>query len=293
MKVLTQNQWGKVELCPLADDFQQLLISHSSCTARVSLYGGHVLSWQPKGQQEVFWLSQDAFYQEGKAIRGGIPLCWPWFGAFSCGDGKQGGNHGFARQVHWHVDDVIVQEKNVELIISWEGAQQHELWPYHARVVQRLVFGKEFEQSLSVTNLAEEPIEFTGALHSYFLVGSPESTRISHLDNVLFDCKLNVLTQQNDVLDNCVGPIDRIYYHNESIEIVDRNLARTIVVEPKDTGERVLWNPGKDIAKSMTDIHLDGENQFVCLEAAHTKWQSIAPQSIQTIGQRISIKPLD
>ena len=289
---LAQNQWGKVELCALGEGLQQLKISHIACNASLSLYGGHVLSWQPTGEKEVFWLSDDSLYQQGKAIRGGIPLCWPWFGAFQSGDGKIGGNHGFARQVLWQVDHVLIGEYNVEIVISWQGKQQHDLWPHHAKVVQRLVLGEEFEQSLTIENLSSQSFEFTGALHSYFAVGHPENVQIDQLNKSRFDCKITGLTEQQDILENCVGPIDRIYNNHETMEVIDTGLARKIVIEPQQTEQWVLWNPGKEIAQSMKDIHLDGENQFVCLEAACTKWQRIEPTSKQTISQRISVHAL-
>ena len=289
---LVESQWGDVELCSLANGLKQLKVSHVTCNARVSLYGGHVLSWQPTGEQEVFWLSQDSLYKPEKAIRGGIPLCWPWFGGLQGEDGLNVGNHGFARQVQWQLDDVTVTETQVELILSWQGKQQHNLWPYPAKLTQKLTFSSEFTQQLTIENHSDSDVEFTGALHSYFAVNNPADVTVSKLDNVSFDCKINTLTQQTDVLPNCVGPIDRIYSSNEIMEVIDKGLGRIIRIEPLNTEQWVLWNPGQEIAQSMSDIHVGGENQFVCLEAASTNWQTVNANSERTMGQRISISEL-
>ena len=93
MKNIQKNAFGHIDVLARTNDCSILNIKHNAVQATVSLYGGQVLSWQPTGEREVFWLSQASEYSSGKAIRGGVPICWPWFGAY-----KDGGNHGFARQ---------------------------------------------------------------------------------------------------------------------------------------------------------------------------------------------------
>lgn len=282
--ILSEKQWGSVTLQPLGDGLEQLAINHQRCIARLSLYGGQVLSWQPKGEEEVFWLSNDSLYQQGKAIRGGIPLCWPWFGGY-----KDAGNHGFARQVNWQVQQIAITESAVNIELVWQGENQHKLWPHKVKVTQTLKFGDSFKQTLTIENLSSSDIEFTSALHSYFNVSHPDKAQVPALNDVEFDCKLTKHKAVNDQLTNLVGPIDRIYYSNSAMEIVDSGLARTIVITPDNVKNWVLWNPGRDTANTMADVHCGGENEYVCLEAANTDWQKLVAGNSVSMGQSIRI----
>lgn len=282
--ILAKNQFGHVSKVALGTDFHAIEIEHQCCTASISLYGGQVLTWQPTDEKPVFWLSKDSHYSEGSAIRGGIPICWPWFGGY-----KDAGNHGFVRQQKWQLDDVIINDKSVDIILSWQGAGLSAVWPYPARLVQRLSFGRQFTQVMEITNLSGEDVSYTGALHSYFVVSLPENTHIKHLSNESFDCKLTGRTAQKDELENCKGPIDRIYYNNDMANIVDTAWDRVIEVTGYSSNQWVLWNPGADIAKTMTDIHTKGENEYVCLEAANTKEQLIRAGETVSLGQKIRV----
>ncbi|MFD2166388.1 D-hexose-6-phosphate mutarotase [Thalassotalea euphylliae] len=287
MNLIFENAYAEVMKAPLGEALEQLDIAHHNCKARLSLYGGHVLSWQPLNEDEVFWLSSETAYQEGKAIRGGVPLCWPWFGPY-----KDAGNHGFARQSQWHLDEISADELGVNVELSWQGENVHPHWPYKAKVVQQLFFGKQFSQRLIVKNLGKDSFEYTGALHSYFATGHPSQVTVATLDNVPFDCKLSRQKQQQDVLKNCVGPIDRVYHSKDEMVISDKAYKRQIVLTPEHVNQWVLWNPGKEIAATMQDIHLGGENEYVCLEAANTEWQQVEAGKTVTFGQTVSIKAL-
>ena len=278
---------GQVEQLNIADGFPVISINHLKCQAKVSLYGGHVLSWQPTNQKEVFWLSDTALYQEGKAIRGGIPLCWPWFGPL------EGSNqHGFARQVFWQLESIQVSDAGVTVVICWQGDQMDKLWPYRARLEQTLFFGETFHQSLTITNLSDEAFQYTGALHSYFKVSSPDNVTVPLLNNVEFDDKLTGDKITSLVRKNCQGPIDTVYYNNQAQTLIDSGWQREIDIVNTNTREWVLWNPGVETAKNMVDVHQGGEQEYVCLEAANTQWQQVNPNETVTISQTITVKTI-
>lgn len=278
---------GKVEQVNLAHGLPAIVINHPNCTARLSLYGGHVLNWQPAGEKEVFWLSKTSSYQHGKAIRGGIPLCWPWFGPLA------GSNqHGFARQILWQLDDVAVTESGVTIEISWQGQEMDELWPHQVKLKQTIFFGKTFEQSLAITNLSEHTITYTGALHSYFTVSSPDNVTVPLLDNVSFDDKLTGQRVENLTRENCRGPIDTVYYSDVAQKLVDTGFARVIEITNSNTQQWVLWNPGVETAAEMADVHTNGEQEYVCLEAANTQAQAVLAQQTVVMSQQIAIKAL-
>lgn len=288
MNIIQSNEYGNVSLTQHTADVAILHVEHAKSKASVSLYGGQVLSWQPRGHEDVLWMSSATEYQSGKAIRGGIPLCWPWFGPFN-----DAGNHGFARQSQWKYTEITISAEHVTLVLEFVGEQCHGAWPHSFKLTQTLVFGEQFTQSLAITNRTDKTFECTGALHSYFRVSHPENVTVPNLDRCTFDDKI---TQQNGVADelvNCEGPIDRIYYTNQSQKIMDSGLRRIIDVESNGCEQWVLWNPGQAIADQMPDIHPGGFNEYVCLEAANTQWITVPAQQSIEMSQRVKVTPLD
>ncbi|TYK66343.1 D-hexose-6-phosphate mutarotase [Colwellia echini] len=280
-------------------------INHSNCKARVSLYGGHVLSFTPTGHKDIFWLSKQTSYETGKAIRGGIPLCWPWFGTYSrpnleaaqvaldpsetAEEQVNAGNHGFARQLPWTIMSINADEKGVTLVLVLAGENQHSLWPNAYRVTQTLFFGKNFKQTLEMTNLSKDDAAYSTALHSYFSVSNPANITVTALTNVEYDDKLTGKSSLQQQPVSCVGEIDRIYHSNEKMSLVDSQWQRKIDIISSNCQQWVLWNPGAELAKSMVDVHLNGEQEYVCLEAANTAWQRLPAGKTVTIGQEINV----
>jgi len=289
---LTSNQYGQVSAITLADNIDGLVIEHQYCTAQISLHGGQVLAWQPKNQQPVFWLSKAASYQSDKAIRGGIPLCWPWFGAHHNDPENQAGNHGFARQQTWQIDNIEISAQAVTVILSWQGTQMHDLFPIACQLKQTLVFGDDLKQSLEMVNLSADDIEYTAALHSYFQVSHPQNINVEQLSTLDFDDKLTGDKHKPEDFINGQGPVDRIYHGNEEstcMRIVDDEWHRVIEITSQNTAQWVFWNPGFDGAKNMVDVHQNGEQEFVCLEAANTNPQVLTANSSLVISQKIAV----
>ncbi|MCJ8295838.1 MAG: D-hexose-6-phosphate mutarotase [Colwellia sp.] len=283
------------------DALEGLSITHPHCQAQVSLYGGQVLSFKPTGHKDVLWLSKHAHYQTGKAIRGGIPLCWPWFGAHDKqskeqveGQAKQlkSANHGFARQLPWQVDSIAANESGVTLILVLAGVNQHPLWPNAYKLRQTLFFGKKFKQTLAMSNLSEQDAQYCAALHSYFTVSNPKNVSVDSLTGVTYDDKLTgeSIVQSQGV--NCIGEIDRVYHCSDKMTIVDSKWQRKVDIVSSNCQQWVLWNPGVELANTMADIHANGEQEYVCLEAANTRWQELPAGETVTISQEIAVTKL-
>jgi len=289
--LLEKNDFGQVHKEQLSLGLSAIVIEHSNVKAKVSLYGGQVLSWQPCGEKEVFWLSKDSNFEKGKAIRGGIPLCWPWFGTHPNDIDKKAGNHGFAREQLWQVDDITVSEEGVEVVLSWQGENMSDLWPLACQLQQVLFFGRTFKQTLLMKNLSNVDSYYTGALHSYLSVSSPSNIKIAALEQANFDDKISGEFNKAQPLENGIGPVDRIYHTNSVMNIVDNKWQRTIELKATNTQQWVFWNPGVELANNMADIHLKGEHEFVCLEAANTQMQLIAAGTVVKIEQQISVFP--
>ena len=272
------------------DGHKIISICHQYCTARLSLYGGQVLSFVPAGHKDIFWLSDSAYYQAGKAIRGGIPLCWPWFGANDKSQGElKAGNHGFARQVNWLVDEITADESGVTVILTLSGEQQHPLWPNRYQLRQTLFFGKCFKQRLAMTNLSESDAQYSAALHSYFRVSNPKNIKIDALTGVNFDDKLTATSNQQINPVSCVGEIDREYHSSDAMTLLDTHWQRKMEVTSENCQQWVLWNPGVELAKTMADIHNGGEQEYVCLEAANSKWQDLPAGQTVVISQEVKV----
>jgi glucose-6-phosphate 1-epimerase len=289
---LSSNAFGSISQKNLDNGIVVIHIEHSLFTASVSLYGGQVLSWQPKGQEDVFWLSDTTKFEQGCAIRGGIPICWPWFGPNIDDEGNNGGNHGFARTNTWQLVSREITEQNVKIVLEFSSENEHYLWPEKFKLEQTLIFSETFSQQLRITNLSSKTVKFSSALHSYFSVSDPKYVHTKQLAKANFDDKITGKKQQKDQLVNNLGPIDRIYYIADKQTIIDEKLRKKIVIESTNCQQWVLWNPGHEIAKNMRDIHPKGENEFICLEAANTQWRSIDAGKSNTISQKIIVSKI-
>ena len=287
--LLAKNEFGQVHQVKLSQDITALVIEHAKAKAKISLYGGQVLSWQLCDEKEVFWLSKTSSFEQGKAIRGGIPLCWPWFGSHSNDYENKAGNHGFARKQLWQVDNIDISEQGVEVCLGWQGENMHDLWPFSCQLKQVLFFGRSFKQVLQMKNVSDTDAYYTGALHSYFSVSSPNAIKVAELEEATFDDKLTGQLCEPQSLENGVGPVDRIYHTNHGVNIVDDQWRRTIELKAKNTKQWVFWNPGIELANNMADIHPNGEQEFVCLEAANTHMQLLAAGQSATMEQTISV----
>ena len=235
-----------------------LVIQHKSCCAAISLQGAHLLFWQPSTEQTpVIWLSKQSKFEKGIAIRGGVPICWPWFGPL----GKP--SHGFARIVEWTLDSCNEDDDGVDLVLVLSNNQQTK--PYFDKtfnVSLKIHLGKTCEVDLSCSG----DFEATSALHTYFGIDN-----ISHVVvNGLGDTYQDRLTVENKPV--TVGQmtfnqeVDRIYT-NANTEITISDNIRNIKLTTTNASDVVTWNPWIDKAKAMADFGDDEYQSMVCVEA--------------------------
>ena len=237
----------------------------------VSLHGGHVLTYVPSGQKPVLWLSDHSRYEAGKAIRGGIPLIWPWFGPHKNSSDKP--NHGFARTHTWHIHSTRIIDgtsPQVRLVMT-DDALTHSLWPqsFHLEVVVTLA--DSLKVDLEITNQDQVPFTFTGALHSYFDVSHIENIEIHGLEGSTYIDQLRPEAQHVQE-----GPItfssetDHIYLDTPATcTLIDREYERVIIVEKSGSQSTVVWNPWIDKAARMSDFGDDEYKRMVCIETAN------------------------
>lgn len=246
-------------------------ISNPHATARIALQGAHLLIFQPHEEQPLIWLSPEARLAEGKSVRGGVPVCWPWFGPHATEKGYPG--HGFARTVPWRLERASqLGDGRTELEFVLVGNEtSREQWPHASELRQRITIGETLSHELITTNLGERPLIIGQALHSYFQVGDLRQCRVNGLDGCEYLDKVAGMRrarQQGAV--GFTGEVDRIYLDTPArCEIVDPALQRRIVIQAEGSHSTVVWTPWAEKAAQMGDLGPDGYLNMVCVETAN------------------------
>lgn len=245
-------------------------LSSEHSTALVSLYGAQVLSFIPTGHQDLLFVSKESFYHEGKAIRGGIPVCWPWFGSHPSEKDKP--SHGFARLSHWQVIQTKSENGNVSIQLGLSDTEEtRHLWPFSFNATLTITVGKSLTVELTTRNTGEQSFTVTGALHTYFKVSDSEKISIEGLRNTRYmDDVTRTEGIQKDGLLTLKGEVDRCYLATASACMIDDpGYQRTIKVEKAESQTTVVWNPGANLAKQMKDLGDTEYSSMVCVESAN------------------------
>jgi len=240
--------------------------------AMVSIYGGHIVSYQPKGQAEdVFFLSEQAEYGAGKAIRGGTPICWPWFADDTSGFGRPA--HGFARRLLWQVAATLTHDDGSTTIQLKLTSDETTLavWAHAFELTMEITVGASLTLALTTKNVGEKPMEISQALHTYFNISDAAAISIKDLDNVPYLNKLKDFSQeQEDGNVTVQGEIDRIYFDvPKTARLFDKGYQREIVINGEGSNTTVVWNPGPETIKSLSDIPATTYQSFICIETAN------------------------
>ena len=249
-------------------------VSLPAASAEVYLHGAHVTSWRPVGltakAEEVIFLSSRSKFQAGKAIRGGVPICFPWFRAKA--DDAKAPQHGFARTSEWTLESVERVGNSVVVSLSLESSEAtRALWRHEFRAVYRVSVGTELKLELAVTNTGDEDFAFEEALHTYHRVGDVERVRVAGLDGVNYLDNRDgnrAKAQSGDVV--LTGAVDNAYIATETaLEIDDPVLGRRVEIEKAGSVTTVVWNPWDEAAKAMADLDDGAWREFICVEASN------------------------
>ena len=238
----------------------------------VSTYGAQVLSYLPQGEvEDVLFLSEKAIYGQGKAIRGGIPVCWPCFSDDDSGFDLPA--HGFARNQVWQVIATKLSEDGsvtISLALGHTDATM-AIWPYEFSLVLEVVINDSLEIVLTTKNLSQESFTITQALHTYFNIRDIDDIEIVGLDKLQYLDKLTDFSekpQQGHV--QVAGEIDRVYLTPPpTVNLTKTGFARDIVITSAGTDTLVVWNPGKEITSLLSDIDATAYKNFICIETAN------------------------
>ncbi|AIU74846.1 glucose-6-phosphate 1-epimerase [Hafnia alvei FB1] len=237
-----------------------VVVNHPKVRAAVTLQGAHLLTWQPSGEKPVLWLSSETAFKNGLAIRGGIPICWPWFGPA----GQPA--HGFARNLPWTLTAHDEDESGVILTFTLEqSAESKKHWPHDFCLIARFKLGEVCEMELE----SHGEYEYTAALHTYFNIGDITQIDVSGLGSPYID-KVNPGTGEQQGNLTFATRTDRIYTKPEPFSVItDKALQRVIEVHHHNNTDVVAWNPWSELSVSMADMPNDGYKTMVCVETAH------------------------
>lgn len=268
---------GELGFMEMEGELPFISVSNKYAQADICLYGAHVMSFTPHNTFELLWMSPSSFSEEGKAIRGGIPVCFPWFGPHK--SDPQLPQHGFGRLMYWEVIETRA-EANGETLIRFQlnaSEATKAYWPHDFSAELVITVGAELKMSLNVTNTSTEAFEYSCALHSYFNLSGIENIYIEGLQGTTY---YNQLTNANAVQEETSltisEPVTRHYLDTQTpVIIADPVFRRRIQVQKAGSQVTTVWNPGQEACLNMQDMPDDGYETFVCVEATNAFKHSI------------------
>ncbi|HRD77227.1 MAG TPA: D-hexose-6-phosphate mutarotase [Hyphomicrobiaceae bacterium] len=266
-------------------------LSAAESEVDIALKGAQVLSWR-RGGREMLWLSPAGRLDSAKPLRGGIPVCWPWFGPHP--DDNMKPAHGFVRTAAWRpaASSAGPTQAQISLVIA-TGAGEAGLWPHAARATLTVTLSEQLSLDLATTNRGTAPLPLTAALHTYFAVGEIAESSIEGLSGHDYMDKLDgdrVKSQAGRIIID--REVDRIYLGPApKIELSDRRLGRRIIVAGRGSASTVVWNPWIDKAARLGDLGPDGWRRMLCIETANAgpDRRMVAPGESTMLGVTYSV----
>ena len=249
------------------NELEYLEVSNALSSIKIAFQGAHIFDFRVKDKPKLLFLSDTSHFAIGKAIRGGIPICWPWFGAHASDNSLP--NHGFARSSLWtHVETEALSESKTKIVFSLESSEESlKMWPYDFELTLEIYMSDILEVSLISKNRGEKSFTLTQALHTYLEIEEIHEVEVQGLRNKPF---YNKLDNSFDNVENeelkFTTEVDRIYYDlSQPLFVKDAN--QNITVETKGSNSVVVWNPGSEYKKSFND--LSAYENMLCLESAN------------------------
>jgi len=266
---------GQIEFIQGQGGMPVVMIENKLAQASIALQGAHLLSFQVNGEAPLIWMSEDAVYAPAKSLRGGIPICWPWFGPHATDESMPA--HGCARTNNWKP---IASKANDDgsTRVSFELIQTEAskaVCSHPLNVQLHVTVGTRLHLVLETTNLGDAPFTLGQALHTYFQVGDVSKASVEGFDGLEY---IDKVKSGGDYGEHKIqqGPItissevDRIYLNSgKCCEIIDPILQRKIIIACEGSASTVVWNPWIDIATRMGDLGPDGYLNMLCVETTN------------------------
>ncbi len=275
-----------ITLRTLDNGFTYLDIRNDHACAKIALQGAHIFHYQRHDESPLLWLSDASILQPGTAIRGGIPICWPWFGM---PDDPALPQHGFARVLPW--DYEIVTDHNDVTVIVFRlqpSTQTKTFWPYRFELSLQITVNDQLGLKLTTANTDVEIMTISSALHTYFAITDIHSVKVLGLEGKPY---WDALSDTNHIQAGGImfsAETDRVYQHvDNTIKLLDPK--RTISIDNNGSSSVVVWNPWIEKSTRMSAMMPDSYLSMLCIETANAREDSItlSPGQSHTLGTRI------
>ena len=242
-------------------------VSNAISSIKITLQGAHIIDFTRKGKSPLLFLSKTARFEEGFPIRGGIPICWPWFGSHPSDDTLP--NHGFARTSQWeHLQTQEINANKTKIVLSLKSSPQSlKLWPYDFELILEVFISDILELALISKNTGKQSFHLSQALHTYLNIDSIQNTHVEGLQDKPFYNKLNDTydNKEKNIL-KFESEVDRVYQDLEQ-PLVLKDLKQEIEVQTVGSNTVVVWNPGAFFKEHFAD--LSDYKTMLCLESAN------------------------
>lgn len=264
---------GQLKFIEGKGGFPFIEISNAKTSALISVYAGQVLSFCPAGTaDDLMFLSEKAYYQPGKAIKGGAPICWPWFGADPQGLGRPA--HGFVRNRLWNVvatGTTADGDTRVTLGLI-DTPETRAIWPQSFTLALEITVGSSLNLELVTRNTGTQMFPVTQAFHTYFKVGDISQISVLGLEGIDYIDKTDNSAQKQQTGAVMIDTeVDRIYLRVQGeLVIADAALKRRIRIASRGSKTAVVWNPWAKISAEMGDLQDDDYRRLLCVETTNS-----------------------
>ena len=271
----------------------KVVIETDKATAEIYIYGAQVTSWAPMGRDDVLFVSEKSDWVAGRAIRGGIPVCFPWFRAKV--DDPHAPSHGFVRIREWELESIERKSDDAVCVClsTTSDVETRKLWPYEFRLDYQITIGSSLKLELRMRNCGQSTLRFEEALHTYFNVSDVKQAKIRGLDGLMYldNREGNREKKQSGDLE-ISGQTDRAYkYATCAVEIIDPILRRKMRTAKEGSGSTIVWNPWSDGAASMRDLGDEEWREMLCVEGGNilSSAVTLAPERDHILTIAISV----
>lgn len=265
----------------VTDQLPCLHIQHPKFFAEICLQGAQLTQFIPAGKNPLIWLSPTAQYHKHQGLRGGIPICWPWFGALeknpdSIKQQIQSSDlaHGFVRTMDWHLTQYSESAHQVDLTLSLKhSADTLKIWPFEFQLNCHFSLSKDLSLKLETQNLSKQPMHFSQALHSYFPINDINRTRILGAEKQIY---VDALDQWNEKQQQSViaikEEVDRLYFGKSDYQILTPTQLIRVCSNSKSS---VIWNPWVNKSKRLSQFSPVDYQSMLCIESANVLHDSV------------------
>lgn len=261
---------------------------------KVALHGAHLMDWTPTGEKPIIYTSPTAIYKEGKAIRGGVPICWPWFNAHPTDTSLP--SHGIGRNRFWELDSVVDEQSGTLLRFTLrDSAETQAIWNHSFLTTVEILLGEQIKISLRTQNTGEKTMQVGGALHTYLSLSDIAQVSVHGVEGADYiDTVGEEMERTQEAPLKIDREVDRIFTnHVAEITLRDQGWQRELHITRTGSRSAVIWNPWIEKAAQLGDLPDEAYQHFLCIEAANARADvyDLLPGEEHTLSTTLTHRP--